>query len=114
MALDSACDRGHVTAMNRPPPIIDMTPDGAFRAAPGPAAPFATVPMAVKVGVVAAAVGVLGLAFTVAALALWVVSMILPVVVIAGAVAWGALKYRRWQLRRNPAAPPARTGGYGA
>ena len=101
--------------MNRPPPpIIDMTPDGAFRAPPRTATPFAAVPMAVKVGVIAAAVGVLGLAFTVAALALWVVSMILPVVVIAGAVAWGALKYRRWQLRRGVAAPPAHTRDFRA
>ena len=35
-----------------------------------------------------------------AALALWVLSMALPVLLVAGVVAWGAMRFRRWQALR--------------
>ena len=81
--------------MNRIPPTIDMLPDGTFRTA----APRSRVPLSVKLGLGAAAVAILGLSLTVAALAVYVVSMILPVIVIAGGVAWIAFKVRAWQRR---------------
>lgn len=81
--------------MNRTPPTIDMLPDGTFRTA----APRSGVPLYVKLGLGAAVIAVLGLSLTVAALAVYVVSMILPVVVIAGGVAWLAFKLRLWQRR---------------
>ncbi|MGI4952946.1 MAG: hypothetical protein ACRYGM_14185 [Janthinobacterium lividum] len=85
--------------MTQRPPTIDMSPDGSFRVPPRPG----QVPLSVKLGLGAAAIAVLGLSLTVAALAVYIVSLILPVVVIAGAVAWGAMKYRRWQLGRGTA-----------
>ena len=84
-------------SMVQRPPTIDMLPDGTFRAPPQPP----RVPFSLKLGVGAVLVAVVGLSLSVAALAIWFVSLILPVVVIAGVVAWGALRFRRWQLLRG-------------
>ena len=83
--------------MDRTPPTIDMTPDGAFRAPPR----RPVMPLSMKVALGAALVAMVGVTMTVAALAIWVVSLILPVVIIAGGVAWAAMRYRRWQLLRG-------------
>lgn len=84
--------------MDRIPPTLDMTPDGAFRRPPpmGGGAPlsFKLLAGAVLVAVVAGAIAV-------AALALWVVALLLPVVIVAGGVAWATMRYRRWQLLRG-------------
>ena len=83
-----------------------MLPDGRFREVPRrPVLPFS-----MKVAIGAALVALVGVTLTVAALAIWVVSLILPVVVIAGAVAWGAMRYRRWQLLRGQG---PKVGGFG-
>ncbi len=84
--------------MNRIPPTLDMTPDGAFRRLP-PAS--GGVPLSFKVLAGAVLVALLAGAISVAALAIWVVSLLLPVIVIAGGVAYAALRYRRWQLLRG-------------
>ena len=101
--------------MTRIPPTIDMLPDGTFRSARPAWTPQSGVrmPFSIKLGVGAALVAVLGLALSVAALAIWVVSMILPVIIIAGAVAWGTVRYRRWQLGRGQAVRPAQAGRFG-
>lgn len=82
------------------PPVIDMTPDGRFREPlrqrPGPGA-NGRVPVSFKLLVGAVAVAVLAGTAAVAALALWVVSMLLPVMVVAGGVAYAAFKYRQWR-----------------
>ncbi len=96
--------------MNHVPPTLDMLPDGRFRAPPRPAG----MPLSTKLVIGATLVAVLGGSLAVAALAVWVVSMILPVVIIAGAVAWAAMRFRRWQLLRGQgnggARYPARFG----
>jgi len=81
--------------MSRLPPTLDMTPDGQFRSLPrsGPTLSLRIIVTAVLISAVAGAVAV-------AAFALWVISLMLPVLVVAGAVAWGTLKYRQWQLGR--------------
>ncbi len=94
--------------MIRRPPTIDMSPDGSFRVPPQPG----MVPLSVKLGLGAAVVAVLGLSLTVAALAVYVVSLILPTIIVAGAVAWLAFKYRRWQLRRGQTPYPVQPRGF--
>ena len=79
--------------MDRIPPVLDMTADGQFRAPPRPR----QVPLSFKLMIGAAVIAVLAGAAAVAALALWVVSLILPVAIIAAAVAWVSFKYRRWR-----------------
>ena len=82
--------------MNRIPPVIDMAPDGTFRTRPS----GMRAPLSFKLLLGATIVAVLAGAAAVAALALWVAALLLPVVVIAAAIAWGAYTYRRW--RRGP------------
>lgn len=80
--------------MNRIPPVIEMAPDGTIRT------PRAGAPLSFKLLLGATIVAVLAGAAAIAALALWFVALLLPVVIIAGGVAWATLKYRRW--RRGP------------
>ena len=79
--------------MNRIPPVIDMAPDGTFRTKP----PGMRAPLSFKLLLGATIVAVLAGAAAVAALALWIAALLLPVAVIAVAVAWGAYKYRTWR-----------------
>ena len=84
----------------RTPPVIDMTPDGRFREPlrQGQASGWwPGFPLSFKLLIGAVAVAVLAGTAAVAALALWVVSMLLPVMVIAGGVAYAAFKYRQWR-----------------
>ena len=81
--------------MNRIPPVIDMAPDGTFRTKP----PGMRAPLSFKLLLGATIVAVLAGAAAVAALALWIAALLLPVVVIAAVVAWGAYKYRAWRRR---------------
>lgn len=79
---------------NRIPPQLDMTPDGSFRAPPGPA-------LTTKIGVVAVAVAVLAGALSVAAFVFWFALSLIPVVLVAGAVAWLAFRVQVWRMRRS-------------
>ena len=88
------------------PPVIDMTPDGRFREPLR--APGAGVPLSFKLLIGGVVVAVLAGTAAVAALALWVISMLLPVMVIAGGVAYAAFKYRQWRLRSGMAARSVR------
>ena len=83
--------------MVRIPPTLDMTPDGRFRVPMG----GKQMPWSMKLLLVAVAVALLGSALTLAALALWVAASLLPVVLIAAAVAWATLKYRGWRHRSS-------------
>ena len=94
--------------MNRRPPIIDMSPDGSFRVPPQ----VRGLPVSLKLGIGAVLVAVLGLSLTVAALAVYVISLILPAVILAGAVAWGVFRYRRWQLGRGQPVYPVQSRGF--
>ena len=92
--------------MNRPPPTIDMLPDGSFRAPPQPP----RLPLSMKVALAGGLVAVLGASLAVAFLAIWLVSLMLPVVIIGGGVAYLAMRWRRWQSLRGGQMRP----GYGA
>lgn len=96
--------------MTRVPPTIDMLPDGSFR--PPPQRPI--VPLSAKMMLAAVAVAALGVSVLVAAFAIWVVSMVLPIILIAGAGAYGLYRYRQWQLRRGQPGGlrPRQPGGF--
>ena len=81
----------------RTPPVIDMTPDGRFREPLRQGPMRGGIPASFKLLVGAAVVAVLAGTAAVAALALWLVSMLLPLMVVAGGVAYAAFKYRQWR-----------------
>ena len=81
------------------PPVLDMTPDGQFREPLRQGAGAPRVPASFKLLIGAVVVAILAGTAAVAALALWVVSMLLPVMIIAGGVAYAAFKYRQWRGR---------------
>ncbi len=76
-------------------PTLDMTLDGGF------AAPRTRPAWGLRIGVAAVLVAVVGLAVIGAALAMWLVATLLPVVLVAGAVAWVAFKIQAWRMRRG-------------
>jgi len=78
---------------NRTQPVIDMAPDGTFRTKPS----GLRAPLSFKLLLGATIVAVVAGAFAVAALALWVAAFLLPVVIVAAAVAFAAFKYRQWR-----------------
>ena len=85
--------------MDRRPPVIDMTPDGSFRAPPR------GMPLSTKLVIGGVLVAAACASFAVAALAIWVVSLVLPVAIIAGAVAWIAWKVKLSQARSGAVQP---------
>ena len=89
------------------PPVIDMTPDGRFREPLR--TPGTRVPVSFKLLIGAVVVAVLAGTAALAALALWVVSMLLPVMIIAGGVAYAAFKYRQWRHRSGTSARGVRS-----
>jgi len=93
----------------RPPPVLDMTPDGGFRDPPQPG-PFDRLLLRVggAAALVVVGVGALGLA----ALALVVLGFLIPVLIGAGAVAFGSLWWRARRAQR-PAPPANRSGVQG-
>ena len=76
-------------------PQLDMTPDGQF------VPRRAGVPWTVRIGIGAALVALVAIGVAGAALAFWIVAALLPVVVIAGAIAWIAFRIQLWRARRS-------------
>jgi len=81
------------------PPELDMTPEGEFTNPPASPLVTGVVRWAILVAVVAG-----GLA--VAAVALWFALMLVPVVIAAALVAWGAFRFQLWRARRAAAGRP--------
>ncbi len=79
---------------DRLPQVLDMTPQGEFAAAPRRSA------WPLRLGIGAALVAVVTSGLILAALFLWVASILLPVALMAGAVAYVAFRYQRWRARR--------------
>ena len=84
-------NRGNESGAGR---VLDMTPDGQFRGPP-------PTPWATKVLRVAIAVAVIAAGFAVAAFALWFALMLIPVVIGAALIAYGAFRWRVWKARRG-------------
>jgi hypothetical protein len=55
----------------------------------------------VRIGIIALVIGVLAGALVAAALALWFALALVPVAVVALAVAWIAFRIQLWRLRRS-------------
>jgi hypothetical protein len=75
-------------------PVLDMTPDGNFRAPTGPKLSTRIIGLAVVVAVIAGAI-----AF--AAFALWIALMLVPVFLIAVLIAVGTVRFKIWQTQRR-------------
>jgi hypothetical protein len=71
------------------PPEIELLPDGSYR----PRRP----PIAARIFAWAAVIAVVALALVVASFALWFALILIPVVVVAGAIAWLAFRYQVWR-----------------
>jgi hypothetical protein len=87
-------------------PVLDMTPDGQFYN-PRPA------PLAEKLFRVALLVAVIGGALAVAAVVLWFALMLVPVVFVAGLVAYGLFRWRMWRAGRGFNLSPFPAGSFG-
>jgi hypothetical protein len=83
---------------NRRPPIIDMTPDGRFAAPPASFQPAWPIKLGAIAVIVAVTTGFLALA----ALFLWIALWLIPIALIAGGVAYVALRFQMWRLGRAP------------
>lgn len=76
------------------PPEIELLPDGSYR----PRRP----PIAARVFAWAVVIAIVAAALAVAAFALWFALILIPVVVVAGAIAWLAFRYQVWRAGRWP------------
>lgn len=71
------------------PPELDLLPDGSFRPRRAPVA-SRILAWAIVIAAVAAALAV-------AALALWFALILIPIVLVAGLIAWLAFRYQMWR-----------------
>ena len=86
------------------PPLLDMTPEGGFRTPPRPSVGLRLVVGATLLAVLAGVGAVM-------ALALWLALALIPVAIVAAAVAYVAFRVRQW--RAGGAALFRRQGGVG-
>lgn len=71
-----------------------MTPEGGFREPP-------RAPLGIRVAVVATVTAVLAGALAITLLALWFALALIPVALIAAAVAWIAFRIQLWRIKRS-------------
>jgi hypothetical protein len=81
----------------RPPPVLDMTPEGEFREPPKPSGFDAFL---ARLGGFAVLIGVMAGGLILAALAIFFIGLLLPVVLGAAAVAALSIWWRRRRLRK--------------
>lgn len=77
---------------DRRPPELDLLPDGSYR----PRRP----PIAARIFAWAVVVAVVAAALALAAFALWFALILIPVVVVAGVVAWLSFRFQMWRTGR--------------
>ncbi len=71
------------------PPELDLLPDGSYRQR--------RPPVAARIFAWAIVIAVVAAALAVAAFALWIALILIPVVVVAGLIAWLAFRYQVWR-----------------
>ncbi len=77
--------------------ILDLTPEGEFVSPPrGPE----RLPWPMRLALAGAVVAVLLGVIAFAAFAFWLAVTLLPVVILAGLIAYGALRFQLWRDRR--------------
>jgi hypothetical protein len=86
----------------RQPPQIEMTPDGRFRDPPA-------VPLATRIARTAVAVAAVTGVFALLVLMLWFALALIPIALGAGLVAWAAIRFQLWRMRRAAASSSARS-----
>jgi fatty acid desaturase len=74
---------------DRKPPELDLLPDGSYR----PRRP----PVAARIFAWAIVIAAVAAAVALAAFALWIALILIPVVVLAGLIAWLAFRYQVWR-----------------
>ena len=74
---------------DREPPELDLLPDGSYRQR--------RPPIAARIFAWAIIIAVVAAALAFAALALWFALILIPIVVVAGIVAWLAFRYQLWR-----------------
>ena len=74
---------------DREPPELDLLADGTYR----PRRP----PILARVFAWAVVIAIVAAALAVASLALWFALILIPVVVVAGLIAWLAFRYQVWR-----------------
>jgi len=80
---------------DRRPPELELLPDGSYR----PRRP----PVAARIFAWAMVIAVVAAALALAAFALWFALILIPVVVVAGLIAWLAFRFQVWRAgRRDP------------
>ncbi|HSU05239.1 MAG TPA: hypothetical protein VLI93_06670 [Acetobacteraceae bacterium] len=82
----------------RSPPQLDMLLNGTFRLPRRPSLPM-------RIAGVAIIVAVLSVTVAIAALALWLVAALIPIAVVAGVIAWAAIRFQLWRSRRTYSGP---------
>ncbi len=80
---------------------LDMTPDGEFVSPPGGGYRRGQLPWSSRLLRAAVLVAALGGLVVVAGLALWLALLMIPVVLAAVAIAYGAYRWRLWQATRR-------------
>jgi len=75
---------------SREPPLLDLTPEGAFRQPERPPWPVQIARWAILIALVAFCLAVAMLAF-------WLFLILIPVAVAAGLIGYGALRFQRWR-----------------
>jgi hypothetical protein len=89
--LDRVPVHRHVSRMSdRYPPELDMLPDGSFRQ---PARP----PILTRIFLWAVVIAVIAGGLAAAAFALWLALILVPVALLAGAIAWLAFRFQLWR-----------------
>jgi fatty acid desaturase len=78
---------------DRRPPEIELLPDGSYRPR--------RAPVAARIFAWAIVIAVVAGALAVAALALWFALILIPVVLVAGLIAWLAFRYQLWRARQR-------------
>jgi hypothetical protein len=73
----------------RLPPQLDLLPDGRYR----PRRP----PISARIFAWAVIVAVVAAALALAAFVLWFALILIPIVLVAGLIAWLALRYQLWR-----------------
>lgn len=86
-------DRSRIT-------VIDLNPDGTFRAPERP-------PLSARIGRIAVIVAALAVLVALASFALFALAIAMPVALGAGLIAWASMRFRTWRAGGSLTRPPA-------
>jgi len=84
---------------HRSPPELDLLPDGSYRPR--------RQPVAARIFAWAIVIAVVAGALAVAALALWFALILIPVMLVAGLIAWLAFRFQLWRAGQRVWRPRA-------